>query len=103
VLPVNIFDIHTIDAARPGAGFAPKRVEVGDSAMAKALAANSDFRLVEPTAVSGGIVHGEALAELTAHLPAVTVSQRFAMVNVEIVHHQVIHPHRICQIMLTIL
>src|SRR5215831_156072 len=63
-----------IDAERPGAGFAAQGLEVRDSAAAQALTreqADFDLRLVEPTAVDGRVVHGEALPELAARRPAI--------------------------------
>jgi hypothetical protein len=72
----------------PGAGFPAQGVEVGDSAVTQALAREEpdfDFRLVEPTAVAGGVVNGEAFPDLTARLPPVAVGQGFAAVDVEVV------------------
>jgi len=48
-----------------------------------------DFRLVEPTAMLGGVVDCETLPDFGAKLGAQEVGQRLATMNIEIVHYQV--------------
>jgi len=49
---------------------------------------NFDFRLVEPTAMLGGVMDGETIPDFGAKLDAQEVGQRLATMNIEIVHYQ---------------
>jgi hypothetical protein len=50
--------------------------------------ADLDLRLVQPTAVFRGVVHGETLPQQAADLLAEPVHQRPAIMRTQIVHHQ---------------
>ena len=60
----------------PGAALFPQYLEIWDPSGSQALSreeANFDFRLIQPTAVRGRVVNGEAVPNLAAKCLAVEV------------------------------
>lgn len=90
-------DPGTVQAAIPRPRFPFQFRQIGDLPFAEALSREqSDFNLslIEPATVCGRVVHSEAVPDLVAELLAEQVGQRFAPMDVEIVHHQVNGPGR---------
>jgi hypothetical protein len=66
--------------------------EVGNAPFPETLLgedADFNFRLIEPTAVSGRVVHGESFPDLASQLHIVQIGQGFARMAAEIVHYEV--------------
>lgn len=81
-----------VHAAAPGAAPPSKRLEVRDSPTSEVLPreeANLDFRLVEPTSVSGGEVNREAVPDLIAHLHSEGGRQGLPTMDIEVLDDQV--------------
>ena len=81
-----------VQSAVPSPDVSAQCFQIGDSFFAEALPrqeANCDFRLIQPTAVNGRVVDGEALPDLAADRCAEQVCQRFRAMNVEVVQHQI--------------
>ena len=89
--PVD-FGASAIHPAVPGSNFPAQGLQVRDSSGTEALPredADFDFRLIEPTAVSGGVVNCEPVPDLTAELRTVEIGERLSAMDVQVVHYQV--------------
>src|SRR5262245_52393593 len=90
-LPGNL-DAIMIHASIPSLSFAPQRLEAGDPSLAQTLPredSNFDLRLIQPTAVGGGVMNREAVPDIGGHLGPEHRCQRPLGMAAEIVHHEV--------------
>ena len=81
-----------IHASIPGPGFPPQRLEVGDTSLSQALLRedpNFDLRLIEPAAVSGGVMNREAVPDFGGHFATNTAANDPLGMTAEIVHDEV--------------
>src|SRR5215467_15341210 len=80
-----------IHATTPSPDFSPERCSIPDPALAQALPrkqTDGDLGLVQPTAVFGRVVHGEAFPQPASRLLAKAFDHCLASMRVQIVQHQ---------------
>jgi hypothetical protein len=68
-----------------------QNLQVRDSSVAETLPgedADFDFRLIEPTAVSGGVVHGEPVPDFAADRLAEKIGEGFTVMAIQVVQDQ---------------
>ncbi len=85
-----------VGLAVPSLGFPLQFSQIWNPARAQTLPreqAEFDLRLIEPASVLRGVVYGQPIPNLSALLIAEAVGQRFAAVNVEVIHDEV---NRLC-------
>jgi hypothetical protein len=85
-------DAVTVHPPVPSFGLSAQPLQIGDSPTTQALPredADFDLRLIEPAAVSGRVMDGEAIPDFCSHFRAEDGGQRFPAMDVEVVHYQV--------------
>ena len=85
-------DAVTVHPPVPSFGLSAQPLQIGDSPTTQALPredADFDLRLIEPTAVSGRVMDGEAIPDFCSHFRAEDGGQRFPAMDVGVVHYQV--------------
>src|SRR4030088_264743 len=85
---VNAITIHS---PIPSSDFTSKVLKIGNSPAPKTLPGKDsdlDFRLIQPTSVRGCVVDRKSVPDLAANLLTKCVHQRFAPMDVQVVHDE---------------
>src|SRR6201998_2168709 len=80
----------TVHATAPSLSLFPQRSPISDPALAQALPrkqTDRDLGLIQPTAVLGGVVHGEPIPQPASGLFAEAFHHRLARMRTQIVQH----------------